>query len=105
VSATGMGLLASTLTRSQVAAMFFTLVGTLVPSIQFAGLINPVASLEGAGRFIGEIYPATHMIIISRGVFAKALGLGDLTEAFRALALAVPIVMGAAIALLKKQET
>jgi ribosome-dependent ATPase len=45
------------------------------------------------------------MITISRGVFAKALGLGDLTEAFRALVLAVPIVVGAAIALLRKQET
>jgi ribosome-dependent ATPase len=105
MSATGMGLLASTLTRSQVAATFFTLIGTLIPSIQFAGLINPVASLEGVGRVIGEIYPATHMITISRGVFAKALGLGDLTEAFRALVLAVPIVVGAAIALLRKQET
>jgi ribosome-dependent ATPase len=104
VSATGMGLLASTLTRSQVAAMFLTLVGTLIPSIQFAGLITPVAALEGPGRLIGEVYPATHMITISRGVFAKALGLGDLTDAFRALLLAVPIIMGAAIALLGKQE-
>jgi ribosome-dependent ATPase len=46
-----------------------------MPAIQFAGLINPVSSLEGSGKFIGEIYPATHMITISRGVFSKALGL------------------------------
>jgi ribosome-dependent ATPase len=43
--------------------------------VQFAGLIDPVSSLEGAGRAIGEVYPATYMFTISRGVFNKALGL------------------------------
>ncbi|OYY66567.1 MAG: multidrug ABC transporter ATP-binding protein [Burkholderiales bacterium 28-67-8] len=101
---TGMGLLASTLTRSQIAAMFFAMIGSMIPSIQFAGLITPVSSLEGAGRLIGEIYPASHMFIISRGVFSKALDLGDLHAEFRALLLAVPVIVGTAIALLKKQE-
>jgi hypothetical protein len=74
-----MGLLASAVTRSQIAAMFFAMIGTIIPATQFAGLIDPVSSLEGSGKLIGEIYPATHMITISRGVFSKALGLGDLT--------------------------
>jgi len=52
---TGMGLLASTVTRSQIAAMFFTMVGTMIPAVQFSGLINPVSSLEGGGRIIGEV--------------------------------------------------
>ena len=73
-AATGMGLLASAVTRSQIAAMFFAMIGTLIPATQFAGLIDPVSSLEGSSKFIGEIYPATHMISISRGVFNKSLG-------------------------------
>ncbi|HUD40882.1 MAG TPA: ribosome-associated ATPase/putative transporter RbbA [Dokdonella sp.] len=101
---TGMGLLASSITHSQIAAMFFAMIGTLIPATQFSGLIDPVSSLEGAGRLIGEAYPATHMITISRGVFSKALGLGDLAAVFAPLALAVPLILGAAIALLKKQE-
>ena len=104
VIATGMGLLASAITRSQIAAMFFTVIGTLIPAVQFAGLLNPVSSLEGAGRAIGEVYPATYMFIISRGVFSKGLGLADLHESLWPLLLTVPVVMGAAIALLKKQE-
>ncbi|MDO9313145.1 MAG: ribosome-associated ATPase/putative transporter RbbA [Burkholderiaceae bacterium] len=104
IISTGMGLLASTLTRSQIAAMFFTMIGSMIPSIQFAGLYNPVSSLEGVGRFIGDIYPATHMFIISRGVFSKALGLGDLHAAFWPLLLAIPVILGAAVTLLKKQE-
>ena len=104
VIATGMGLLASAVTRSQIAAMFFTVIGTLIPAVQFAGLLNPVSSLEGAGRLIGELYPATYMFVISRGVFSKGLGLDDLSHALWPLLLAVPVVMGAAIALLRKQE-
>ena len=104
IIATGMGLLASAVTRSQIAAMFFALIGTIIPASQFSGLTDPVSSLEGAGRWVGEIYPATHMFAISRGVFSKALDLGDLTAAFTALALAIPVIMGIAIWALPKQE-
>ncbi|HEY0232948.1 MAG TPA: ribosome-associated ATPase/putative transporter RbbA [Dokdonella sp.] len=104
IAATGMGLVASSVTRSQIAAMFFTMIGTLIPAVQFAGLIDPVSSLEGAGRVIGDLYPATYMFAISRGVFNKALGFGDLHAAFWPLLLSVPVILGAAIALLKKQD-
>lgn len=104
IISTGMGMLASTFTRSQIAAMFVTIVGTLVPAIQFAGLINPVASMEGAARFIGEVYPASHMLAISRGVFSKALGLADLHALLWPMLIAVPVILGATVALLRKQE-
>jgi len=104
VVTTGIGLLASTFTRSQIAAMFFTMIGTMLPAIQFGGMINPVSSLEGLGRVIGEIYPTTHMLTISRGVFSKALGFADLHAALWPLLAAVPLLLGATVALLKKQE-
>ncbi|MCC8193640.1 MAG: ABC transporter permease, partial [Deltaproteobacteria bacterium] len=103
VIATGMGLLASTFTKSQIAVMFVTMIGTMLPAIQFSGLLNTVSSLEGAGRFIGEIYPTTHMLIVTRGVFNKALGFSDLTGALAAMAVAVPIICVGSILLLKKQ--
>ena len=102
---TGMGLLASTVTRSQIAAMFFAMVGTLIPAVQFAGLINPVSSMTGFARWFGEAYPASHMFTISRGVFNKALSLQDLQAEFWPMLVAVPVIVGTAIALLKKQET
>lgn len=105
VVATAIGLLASTFTRSQIAALFFTMIGTLVPAVQFAGLLNPVSSLEGAGRLIGQVYPATHMLTISRGVFSKALDFSNLQGSFWPLLAAIPIVLGASALLLKKQET
>lgn len=104
VCATGIGLLASTVTSSQIAAMFFTMIGTMIPSVQFAGLLNPVSSLEGGARYIGEIYPATHMLNISRGVFGKALGFADLRSEFWPLLIAVPIILLLTVSLLKKQD-
>src|SRR4030095_14672493 len=53
--ATGIGLLISTLTRTQVAALFATAVLTLVPAGNFCGLTDPVSSLEGFGRLVGEV--------------------------------------------------
>ena len=105
IVATGIGLVASAITNSQSAAMFIALVVTLVPSVQFSGLLHPVTSLEGAGRWIGEVFPATYMLIISRGVFSKGLGLHDLLGTLVPLLIAVPVVMGAAVLLLKKQES
>ena len=104
VCSTGMGLLASTVTRSQIAAMFFAMVGTILPAVQFAGLINPVSALSGPARWFGELYPASHMFTISRGVFNKALSFADLRADYVALLLAAPVIVGAAILLLRKQE-
>ena len=104
IVATGIGLVASSITNSQSAAMFIALVVTMVPAVQFSGLLHPVTSLEGMGRLIGDIFPATYMLIISRGVFSKGLGLGELGGVLVPLLMAVPMVMGAAVLLLKKQE-
>ncbi|HEY6645069.1 ribosome-associated ATPase/putative transporter RbbA [Povalibacter sp.] len=101
---TSFGLLCSTFMRSQVAAMFITMIGTMIPAIQFSGLLNPVTSLEGPGRFIGTISPATYMFIVSRGVFSKGLDFAQLHAAFWPLLIAGPTVMALCIVLLKKQD-
>ncbi|QJQ00519.1 ribosome-associated ATPase/putative transporter RbbA [Herbaspirillum rubrisubalbicans] len=104
ICSTGFGLLASTFTNSQIAALFVTMIGTIIPCVQFAGLLNPVSSLEGLGALIGQVYPATHFLTISRGVFSKALDVGDLASSFWPLTLAAPVILGLSVLLLKKQE-
>jgi len=102
---TGFGLFTSTFTRSQIAALFLTIIATIIPAVQFSGLLNPVSSLAGVGAFIGRIYPAAYFLNITRGVFNKALGLSSLHSSFWPLLLAPLVVVGLAIVLLKKQET
>jgi len=104
IGATGFGLLISTVMRSQIAALFGTAVLTIVPAVQFSGLLDPVSSLEGAGAFIGRIYPTTHFLVIARGTFSKALDFDGLQSSFVPLALAIPVLLALALMLLRKQE-
>jgi ribosome-dependent ATPase len=78
-AATGLGLLVSTFVRSQVAAIIATAVICTVPAVNFSGYLYPSASLEGAGRLLGQAFPALWFQNVSLGVFAK----GRPFEAFR----------------------
>ncbi|MDD3326338.1 MAG: ribosome-associated ATPase/putative transporter RbbA [Zoogloea sp.] len=100
---TGLGLLMSTTTDSQIAAIAGTSIGTLLPAIQFSGMLDPVSSLEGGGAWVGAAYPTTHFLTISRGTFAKALDFADLGGAFVPLLIAVPVLTLASMLLLRKQ--
>ena len=103
-AATGLGLLISTFLRSQIGAIFGTAVLTILPAMSFSGMIDPVSSLQGIGRVIGEVYPTTHFLTISRGVFSKALSFSDLHASFLPLAIAGPATLFLTAMLLRKQE-
>jgi ribosome-dependent ATPase len=100
---TGMGLLISAFMKSQIAAIFGTALITLIPAVQYSGVIDPVSSLQGAGAFIGKIYPTTYFVTISRGTFSKALEFADLWSSFIPLLIAIPVLLGLGAAFLRKQ--
>lgn len=102
---TSMGLVISTFINSQIAAIFGTALLTLVPAVQYSGMIDPVSSLQGFGAFIGNIFPTTYFVTISRGSFSKALGFADLAPSFVPLLIAIPVLLGLGAAFLKKQAT
>ena len=102
---TSIGLFASTLTRTQVSAVFLTAILTLVPAAHYSGIVDPVSSLEGFGRLVGDVYPTTYFITISRGTYSKALGFAGLYASFIPLLIAIPVLHGLSVAFLKKQET
>ena len=104
IATTGLGLLMSTFTRTQIAALFGTAIVTMLPTIQFSGLTTPVEALQGAGYWIGQFYPATYFILICRGAFTKGLGFPELWPSLLALAAFIPVLTLASVALLKKQE-
>ncbi|MFN3499819.1 MAG: ABC transporter permease, partial [Pannonibacter indicus] len=101
---TAIGLLFSTFTSTQVAAIFGTAIGTVLPAVQFSGMLQPVSSLTGAGAVIGSLYPTTHFMTISVGTFTKGLGFADLSANFWALAPVAPLVLAACALLLPRQE-
>ncbi|MDW5377933.1 ribosome-associated ATPase/putative transporter RbbA [Halomonas sp. HP20-15] len=102
--ATGLGFLFSALFNSQIAAIFGTTIGTLVPALQFSGMFNPVSSMEGASAMIGHLYPTSHFLLICRGVFSKDLGLAELYPHFLALLATIPVLSLLSLVSLRKQE-
>ena len=103
IAATGLGLLISAFTRTQIAALFGTALATMLPAIQFSGLTHPITSLEGGAAIAGKLYPTTWVLLISRGTFSKALGFADLYPYFFALAAFVPVLTILSVLLLRKQ--
>ncbi len=101
---TGFGMLASSVTHSQIAVIFLVAIATMMPAQQYCGLLNPVTAQHGFARLIGEVYPTSHALTICRGVFSKALGFSDLWRPLMTLLIEAPIIIGAAILLQKKQE-
>ena len=104
IVSTGMGLLFSSVTKSQIAVIFLTMLGTTIPAVQLCGMMNPVDTQEGMARIIGEIYPTTYMLQISRGVFNKALGLKDLYQPLLVLLIEIPCILALGTVFQKKQE-
>lgn len=104
MATTAFGLLVSAFVNSQVSGIFAAGVLGILPVVQFSGLIEPVSSLAGVGRVIGELHPASHFLTITRGTFSKGLTFTDLYTSFASLAMAFPVLIGFGALLLKKQE-
>ncbi|HMM74209.1 MAG TPA: ribosome-associated ATPase/putative transporter RbbA [Gammaproteobacteria bacterium] len=104
MAATAFGLLMSSFVRTQIAAVFGTAILSVLPCVQFSGLLDPVSSLEGIGAAIGQVFPATWFLLVVRGTFSKGLGFDDLAYAYPPLALAACVLVATAVVLLRKQE-
>ncbi len=102
-ASTALGFLVSVFISSQVAALFATALLTMIPAVSYSGLVDPVSSLQGFGRVIGEIYPTTWFVTAARGAFSKAFGFGEMLEPMLAMGLAVPVILALAATFLKKQ--
>lgn len=100
---TALGFLVSVFIASQVAALFATALLTMIPAVSYSGLIDPVSSLSGFGRVIGEIYPSTWFITAARGSFSKAFGLAELMGPMLAMGISIPVIIGLAAIFLQKQ--
>ncbi len=101
---TAFGLVISTLTSSQVAAVFATALSSVIPTIQFSGLLQPVSTLEGGARVIGSLWPASHFLHLSVGAFTKGLGWQGLAPDIAMLALYGPLFTLIAALALRSQE-
>ncbi|HQQ63720.1 MAG TPA: ribosome-associated ATPase/putative transporter RbbA [Pseudomonadales bacterium] len=101
---TALGLVVSAFTSTQIAALFAALIMTMIPSVNFAGMLKPVASLEGAAYWIGNFYPTTFIINITVGTFTKGLDFQDLWRSFAAIGVCFVVFTSLSAMLLRKQD-
>ena len=104
VAGTGLGLMVSCFTRSQVAALLVTFIITLVPSFLYSGLLAPVSNIAGYARFVAQGFPAMYFHNISIGTFSRGLGFSDLTGDFLMLAAFAITFIVASVQLLREQK-
>jgi ribosome-dependent ATPase len=103
LTTTAVGMVTSTFTKTQVAAVFITAILTIQPTIQFAGLLQPVSTLEGSARVIGSIWPTTYYMHSSLGAYTKGLSAHLMVHDIVVLLIAYPILLAISTLALKKQ--
>jgi len=104
LATTGFGLLISSFTRTQIAAIFATPIILMVPSIDFSGMLTPVSSLSAPARIFGLAFPTAWFQQISLGTFTKGLGFSALWSYHAVLFVFAAAYIGVSCAILPKQE-
>ena len=77
---------------------------TIVPTIQFSGLLQPVSTLTGNAGRIGAIWPASYYMHSSLGAYTKGIGVRLMLGDVIFLACSIPVLLAISLLGLKKQE-
>lgn len=96
VVALGIGLWISTVAETQQQAMFLSFF-VLVIYVLMSGLFTPTDSMPAWARWLAEVNPVKHFIIVMRAVLVRGADLADVQAPLLALALSAPAVLALAV--------
>ena len=99
----GIGVLVSTVARTQVSAVLLTLVFTLMPSVLFSGFLFPIGTMPYVLQLYTYIFPTRYFIELSRDLFLKGVGIEYLWQNLVLLGGYAVAVIALAAARLKKK--
>ncbi|MDD4857251.1 MAG: ABC transporter permease [Candidatus Krumholzibacteria bacterium] len=97
IAALSLGVLISTLARTQQVAMMAALVATVLPSVMLSGFIFEIRNMPALLRFITMLVPARYFLLIMRGVMLKGSGLAVLWPQAAALVALTTLLLVAAV--------
>lgn len=103
-ASTAFGLFISSFVKSQVAAIFATAIISMIPTLNFSGMIYPVSTLSNNVIAVAHLFPGYWFQLISLGGFTKSLGFMDFLDSYGMLLAIYAVYLTIAIHLLKKQE-
>ena len=102
VSSLGIGLVISTIARSQQEAMMITWF-TLLPTVFLSGFFFPLAAMPPALQAVSLVIPLRYYLIIIRSVLLKGVGVSSLGPEIAALALFGIVTMAVAALRFRKR--
>jgi ABC-2 type transport system permease protein len=103
ITTVSIGLLVSTLVRTQVAAMLVTVILTLMPSFLFSGFIYPIFTMPTFFQSYSARIPTMYFVNISRGIVMRGAGLAEVWTNVVVLVVYTAVVLALATLLVKKR--
>ena len=97
-----LGILISTLTRTQFQAMqmsFFT----FLPQILLSGFMFPFAGMPTPAQYVAEVLPLTHFLRLVRGIMLRGADITELWPSLAALGIFITIMLGIAVSRVRKR--
>ena len=101
--ALSLGLLISTVTKSQLVANQLAILITYLPSLLLSNFVFPVSNMPKALQFISYIIPATYFIDILNGLYLRNVGIHYLWHSYLVLAGMCLVLSSLNVLLLKKE--
>lgn len=99
----GIGLYVSVATKSQIVAVQFALMISMLPTTLLSGFMFPIANMPWPLRAISAVMPGRYYITALRGVFLKGNGIAVLAPELAALAAFATIVVVLAVAKFRRR--
>jgi ABC-2 type transport system permease protein len=99
----GLALLAANFVKSQQAAMLIMILVFFIPSFFLTGLILPIDPSSPVMAIISGILPASHYVVLARGVFLKGLPLMEFASPIGILLVIGFTTLGLSLAIFKKR--
>jgi ABC-2 type transport system permease protein len=101
--ALSLGLLISSVTRSQLVANQIAVLITYLPSLLLSNFVFPVENMPGILQLVTRIVPATYFIDILNGLYLRNLGLSTLWPSYLMLTIMCGVLSVLNLIVLKRE--
>jgi ABC-2 type transport system permease protein len=98
----GLGILISNISKTQMQAMYISSFGIQMPSMILSGFVFPRINMPAIVYWIGNLFPVTYFIEITRGIILKGAGFAPLWRYIWPMALLSIVFFAASVVTFQK---